>query len=263
MSDESNRPMGTESFDDEAIGTLVRETAAGWAMPPVRLDAPSWRDRVRSPRERRAASARGWLGRLGQAGTAAIVLTVVAALVAVILTRPPSQVASSPGPSTITTPGATGGPVASPLPKLVRNGDLPSVTNLVLIDELGFFERVELATGSFSLGSPGQGQAAGDPGSAVRRQPDGSVLCLCVSTSVTSGGAPVVVTVRLDRYDPNGSLASTTPIETFTGAPDPRDAGRLIRDQPANVLTAASFSADGRFGFVGWSIRTHPVWHGG
>ncbi|MEA2673102.1 MAG: hypothetical protein QOI92_294, partial [Chloroflexota bacterium] len=25
----------------------------------------------------------------------------------------------------------------------------------------------------------------------------------------------------------------------------------------------ASFSADGRFGFIGWSVRTHPAWHSG
>ena len=136
MSDESRRPLGTDSFDDEAIGSLVRETAASWVMPPVRLDAPSWRDRVRSPRARRVASARGWLGRLGQAGTAAIALTVVAALVAVVLTRPPSQVASTPGPSTIASPGDTGGPAASPLPKLVLNGALPSVTDPLMLTEL-------------------------------------------------------------------------------------------------------------------------------
>src|SRR6185369_9516293 len=88
-----------ERLDDVALGRIVRDLAASWEMPPVRLDQPSWRDRVRTPPTRRADAARGWLSRLGQAATAAIALTVVAALVAVWLTRP-AQEAAKPGEPT-------------------------------------------------------------------------------------------------------------------------------------------------------------------
>ena len=37
----------------------------------------------------------------------------------------------------------------------------------------------------------------------------------------------------------------------------------FIPDQPPHVLTAMGFSKGGRFGFVGWSLRAHPVWKSG
>jgi len=62
-------------YDDATIEQLVRDVAGEWNMPPVRLDAPGWRERVRSSRTRRLAAAGGWFGRIGQAATAAIALT--------------------------------------------------------------------------------------------------------------------------------------------------------------------------------------------
>ena len=50
---------------------------------PVRLDAPAWREGVRSPRRAGSTPSRGWLARFGQAATAAVALTVAAALIAV------------------------------------------------------------------------------------------------------------------------------------------------------------------------------------
>jgi hypothetical protein len=255
---DDRQPAGLDSYDDEAIGRLVRDTAAGWSMPAVRLDAPSWRDRIGSPRARRLAGARGWFGRVGQAATAAIALTVVGALVAVMLTRAPITPGVSPAPTTSAGPGETGAPGASPLPKLVLNGDLPSVTDVLVLTEFGTFKRVDLTTGDFD-----QEVTGGGPGGSMSPQADGSIACLCVASPVTSGGVAVVLTVRLDRFDHHGAFVSTSPIETFTGAPDPRDAGVTIPDQPANVLTATSFSDDGRFGFVGWSLRGSSAWHSG
>ena len=46
----------TRDLDDDAIAQLVRDTASGWVMPPVRLDAPAWRERILSPRDRRVAA---------------------------------------------------------------------------------------------------------------------------------------------------------------------------------------------------------------
>ena len=115
------RPTG---YDDATIEQLVRDVAGEWTMPPVRLDAPGWRSRVRSPGARRLAAVGGVFGRLGRAAGAAVSLTVVAALIAVIITRPPSEPGKSPEPS--------GGPTASPaanataLPKLLVNGDEPN-----------------------------------------------------------------------------------------------------------------------------------------
>ena len=163
MTHDQRPPAGPDSFDDEAIGRLVRETAAGWAMPPVRLDAPSWRDRIRSPRARRIAGARGWFGRFGQAATAAVALTVVGALVAVVLTGPTNRPGTTPAPSGSANSGATAAPEASPLPKLVLNGELPSVTDVLVVDEFGSFDRVDLTTGAFK-----QGVSGGGPGSALR-----------------------------------------------------------------------------------------------
>jgi len=35
MTQDPRRPSGPESFDDDTIGALVRETAGGWTMPDV------------------------------------------------------------------------------------------------------------------------------------------------------------------------------------------------------------------------------------
>src|SRR5207244_8533132 len=95
----------TERIDDDAVGRLVREVATGWIMPPVRLDQPGWRERVRgSSRAGRVTGPGGWFGRAGQALTGALVLTVAAALLAVYLTSPRAGV-GKPGDSTAPTTG--------------------------------------------------------------------------------------------------------------------------------------------------------------
>src|SRR6185369_5268550 len=65
----------------------------------------------------------------------------------------------------------------------------------------------------------------------------------------------------LVKYDASGAVVSRTPVGEFEGAPDPRDGATA--DQPVNAIGAISYSADGRYAFVGWSARNHPVWKSG
>lgn len=247
-----------EPVDDAAIEQLVRDAVGGWTMPAVRLDAPSWSDRVRSPGARRLDGARGWLGRVGQAATAAIALTVVAALVAVVITRPPIGPGKSPEPSGRSTPGATQEPQASLLPKLLVEGALPNPSEMLVEMEQGDFALVDLANGT--IGGPLTGARYG---SNVQVRADGAIVCLCVSESGNVGGSPTNAEVTVDRYDASGKLMSSVQVESFAGEPDPRDAGEIIPERPPHVLTAMGFSAGGRYGFVGWSLRAHPAWRSG
>ncbi len=252
------REPHADAYDDAAIEQLVRDVAGGWSMPPVRLDSPAWRDRVRSSRARRLATAGGWLGRFGQAATAAVVLTVVGALIAVVLTRPPLEPGKSPAPSTGATPRPTGAAQATPLPKILVTGDEPNPSIVLVRNERGDFARVDLATGS--IDGPLTGKSSY---SELRLQDGGSMVCLCVSESGSIAGMPTNNAVSLDRYDSRGKLTSSTPIDSFSGEPDPRDEGVFIPEQPSHVLTDIGYSSDGRYGFVGWSVRAHPVWHSG
>jgi hypothetical protein len=252
------RAPGPRPVDDAAIEELVRDVVGGWTMPPVRLDAPSWRDRVRGPRARRLAAASGWLARAGQAATAAIALTVVAALVAVVITRPPADPGKSPEPSGGPTQRATREPEASLLPKLLVEGALPNPSELLVETGQGDFALVDLANGT--IGGPLTGARYG---SRVQVRADGSMVCLCLSESGNVGGSPTNAEVTLDRFDASGKLLSSTPVESLAGEPDPRDAGQVIPERPPHVLAAMGFSAGGRFGFVGWSVRAHPAWLSG
>ena len=252
------RDPHANAYDDAVIEQLVRDVADSWTMPPVRLDTPSWRDRVRSPGARRAAAVGGWLGRFGQAATAAVALTVAGALIAVVLTHPLSEPGKSPGPSTNATPGPSRGAQATPLPKIMLNGDEPNPDVVVVRTERGDYARVDLTTGS--IDGPLTGKSSP---SELRLLDDGSMVCLCVSESGSIGGQPTDNAVTLDRYDSRGKLTSSSPIASFSGEPDPRDEGKQILDMPAHVLTRVGYSTDGRYGFVGWSLRAHPVWRGG
>ena len=252
------RDPNADANDDEAIEQLVRDVAGSWTMPPVRLDAPTWRDRVRSQRARRFAAAGGLLGRFGQAATAAVALTVVGALIAVLLTHPQTEPGKTPQPSTGTTPGPTRGAQATPLPKILVTGDEPNPALVVVRTERGDYARVDLTTGS--IDGPLTSKSSY---SELRLQDGGTMVCLCVSESGSIGGMPTDDTVTLDQYDSRGKLTSSSPIQSFSGEPDPRDVGVLIPDKPAHVLTNIGYTPDGRYGFVGWSVRAHPVWHSG
>ena len=252
------RDPRSTGYDDATIEQLVRDVAGEWSMPPVRLDAPSWRERVRSSRARRLDTAGRWFRALGQAATAAITLTVVAALVAVFLTQPRNEPGKTPEPSAGNRPSASAGARATTLPKLYVTGDEPDPTVVVMRNEGGDFARVDLTTGS--VDGPLTGKRSS---SEVRMADGGSMLCVCVADSGRIGGMPTDLTVSLERYDPRGKLQSSTAIEQFSGEPDPRDESTFIPERPAHVITGITFSDDGRYAFVGWSLRAHPVWKSG
>jgi hypothetical protein len=256
---ESRRPAALEPPDDAAIEQLVRDAAEAWTMPPIRLDRPTWRDRVRSPRARRMAATRGWLGRVGQAATAAVALTVVAALVAIVLSSPPQGPGKSPAPSASgpVSPGPSRAATGSILPKLMVEGDLPSPTRL-LVQAESDWALVDLDKGEIAGFIPDARY-----GSAILARSDGTLVCLCFSDGDRVNGSATRIDVRLDRFDADGKRTATTPVETFTGAPDPRDSNAPSFDSAPHVQVALSFSEAGRYGFVGWSARSDGAWHSG
>ena len=250
------RPARPEPVDDAAIEQLIRDVASSWTMPPVRLDAPAWRDRVRSPRARRLEAARGWFGRVGQAATAAVALTVVAALVAVMVTRPPVTPGKSAEPSEA---GATPGPTAaafSPLPKRHLDGELPTPSSFLTAIEEGDYAVVDLATGT-----RGPSLTSAAYGSVLRRRPDGTLLCLCVKLGADVNTRPTEAEITLDRLDAAGNLISTFPVMNLKGDPDPRDGA--LQERPSHLNFDLRFSDGGAFAFIGWSVRKHPVWQSG
>ena len=245
--------MNPHPIDDDEVARLVREVADGWVMPPVRLDQAGWRERVRGPRERRSASLKGWFGRMGQAATAALVLTLAAALVAVYLTGPRPNAGQSPNPTS--GHGPTPGAAASPLPKLFLGGDLPTPSSVVVQLAQMNYAVVDLASGTL-----GSALTVSTWGSQIHRSPAGQLECLCTSADGYAQGNYTHMTVSLDRFDAAGSVVSRTVVLDVTGQPDPRGA---TADQTGHVSAATTFSADGRYAYVGWSARAHPIWTSG
>lgn len=245
------RPM--HPIDDDDVARLVRDVSATWTMPAVRLDQPAWRERIRSPRVRRMTAAQGWLGRLGQAATAGVALTVTAAILAVYLTgagKPPASTAPS------TSPGSTPAVAASSLPQLFLPGDVPSPSRVIVQTEGGQYVVADLATGTLGSSFTATGRD-----SAVTRAPNGDLVCLCTSYDGVAYGHPTHVVVDVERYDAGFNVRSRGTVLDITGLPDPRDG--QVPFEPDHVTTATTFSADGRYAFVGWSRREHPDWTSG
>src|SRR6476620_8882191 len=107
---DAQRPANSD-LDDEHIGRLVRDVADDWTRPPVRLDQPTWRDRVRPDGRSGAPLMRGWFDRSVRAAGLAVALVVVVAIVGVFLASPPRGGAVVPGaPSANTSTTPTGAP---------------------------------------------------------------------------------------------------------------------------------------------------------
>ena len=184
------RPPGPASLDDDAIGLLVRDVVGDWSMPAVRLDAPSWRDRVRGPRKRLMHTARLGLGRAGRAATAALALTVIAALAAVVITHPPAQPGASPNP-TGQSSGQPSTGLASPLPRVILGaGDLPFPNRILVENETGDIALVEL-----TLGEIGGSIARSQYPSSLTVSASGVVVCSCITTAKPVAGYPTEIDV--------------------------------------------------------------------
>ncbi|MBI3751952.1 MAG: hypothetical protein HY263_09910 [Chloroflexi bacterium] len=247
----ANRPV--DPIDDEAIGRLVRDVADGWSIPPVRLDQPGWRERVRTPRARRLAWLRGVTARLGQAGAAAIALTLGAALLGVWLTTPhgPGKPSTEPG----TTPGAGPSAVAaSPLPKLFAQGAPPTPARILVKAEADY-AIVDLATGTISSVISG-----GQWGTDLRRNARGELVCLCLTAAQGASGIRQY-TVSYVRYLDDGTIADSAVIGQYDGAPDPRDSGTPVIGQ--DVFVTVTYGPDAGRAYVGWSTHEHPLWRSG
>jgi hypothetical protein len=256
MTRDPRRSSSLEPLDDAAIEDLVRDAASGWTMPAVRLDAPSWRDRVRSPGARRVEAARGWLVRVGQAATAAVVLTVVGALVAVMLVRQPTQPGATPNP-TDRGPGPVPTSTAfAPLDKLTIKGEVPNPAKVLVQLEQGNVAVVDLATGDKR-----QIPTGAEHGSVVQWRADGTLLCVCLKTGAPANTQPTEAETTSDRFDADGTLLSSVPAAHLVGAPDPRDG--TVAERPTHVNVDLQVSQGNRFAIIGWSVRQHPSWRSG
>ncbi len=230
-------------LDDEQLGALVRGVVDEWRMPPQRLDRPTWRERTRTDVIRR----RSWLARLAVPAATALVATVFLAVTAVWLTAPRrdrAEIGTSPAVSAA--PSTTLGPVGTPLPRLVRNGDLPSVTQ-VMVQAGGHYRVADLASGT--LGVDAMGEYAG-PTTLVQRA--GGWLCLCVKWTAVGGNTYTGLSLTLASIDAGGHVGDHREARQIDGTADQT----VSFDLQVQVVDAAtSVAADGKTAFFGWTAR--------
>ena len=259
MTRDPQRPR-PRPLDDAAIEQLVRDVADGWTMPPVRLDAPSWRDRVREPARSPARRGARLARRVGQAATAAVALTVVGALVAVVLTGRRRTPARAPRRPTASTPRADRRPRRRPACRSssstatcrTRPGPRPDGAG-----RLRARRPRRRARSAGPLDRRALRQRAPRSGPTAR-----SSACACPSRHGSTAARPTP-TVTLDRFDADGALDVLRRRSRRSSA-SPIRATRHGRPGAAAARpTAMGFSDGGRYGFVGWSVRAHPVWKSG
>ncbi len=268
----NDRPPTDPRLDDDALHDLVRNAVDGWRMPPERLHATTWRERI-GPRARRSSWGRGpragarWLGRLGAATSAAIVGAVLVALVAVWLgsnrpasvgvaaTHSPSQVAGAgqtpvPTANPVSFPPGSSGPTPSSSPAFALSG--PPLTGRVIAGAGQGFVAIDLATGSASADLvPGATY-----GSQLFHRSGGGLICACqafASPDFVSGTMAIEIRVIAAA----GGTVQRIPVATLTGNADPYAGGY----DTAGVVTTADVSPDGRMVYVAWAYRTSPLWH--
>jgi hypothetical protein len=238
-----HRPTSTDRarFDDAALGALVREVADEWRMPPQRLDALTWRQRIR-PGDRRSRVR--WTRLVFGAAAIVAVATVSLSVVVGGLNAPRSDQGTN-GPSTL--PGGSPSPVesaalppASAMPKLARYGDLPTPSRIMVRTGQGW-HIADLATGDLSpvIVEVGHGPTA------VLARPGGGWVCIC-------GDGGNAIRLSLQVIDPNGVLGAAKPLRDVVGTMDPRGSEAM---QPGRADVDATLSPDGRLALVGWVHR--------
>jgi hypothetical protein len=231
--------------DDEQLAALVRAVADDWRMPPQRLDVPTWRERVRTA----SIGRRPWMTRVALPAGAAAVATVVLAVAAVWLTSRGGNVAvgTSPLPSLSTSPSPTGTPSPSPLPKVLRNGPLPSVTRVIVRAE-GDTRLADLANGEVLTSTLRPFTSE----SSVVPVPDGGWLCLCVKWISVGANGPTDLALSLATVDADGRVGAERSIREVRGTIDPNQRA----DRQYQVADAASaVSADGATAYLSWSEK--------
>ena len=238
-------PTNRAPLDEAGLAMLVRGVADEWSLPPQRLDALTWRDRV-SPGYRAANGSTGGRGTLRLLGAAAVavVATVSLSFAAVWLgqrgetgTRgatPSARASSSPAPS------ANAAPVASPLPKLFRVGDLPDPSRLLVQTSRGY-HIADLTTGELS-----QMIMEKSGGSKVLLpRPSGGWVCIC-------GDGANAIRLAAATVDTNGVVGAPVPIRDIVGTEDPSASSAL---QPFLTDVSVTASPDGRLALIGWVYR--------
>ena len=241
-------PTSRAPLDDAALGVIVREVAEEWSLPPHRLDVPTWRDRVERGRRAggRGSSIRWTRGLIGAAAVA-VVATVSLSFAVAWLTTPRGHQgtagsSASPGASSTPAPSGSGVPgiAASPMAMLVRNGDLPSPSRIMVQTGQGY-HIVDLATGILSpvLIEIGLGPTA------LLARPSGGWVCIC-------GNGQNGIRMFAQAVDANGVRGAQTHIRDVVGTYDPRASRDL---QPVLADVATTVSPDGRLAFMGWVQR--------
>jgi len=249
-----------EPLDDAALAAAVRETVADWSMPPQRLDARTWRERVGAG----SGGSRGgrgltWSRRLAGAATLAIVATVSLSYLAVWLTAPGrGQTATTPSTAPVASeagssarPSASG-PAASPstpggLPKLVINGDLPTPSKL-LVSSDGRPVIADLSTGR--LAATAMGMYSGPQ--TIMARPGGGWVCICGEWTQMGAGNPNGLRITIDAVDATGASVEQRVLEELAGQYDPR---APVAMQPQLVDTRTVATRDGQYALIGRSVR--------
>lgn len=240
--DRTDKPI--RPLDDDQLGALVLGAVDDWRLPPQRLDQPTWRDRTRGETARR----RPWLVRLVGPATAALVATVILAVAAVWLTAPQGDLGTvGESPATSAPPSVSSGPSGTPLPRLVRHGDLPSVT-AVMVRAEGRYRLADLATGT--LGEDTLGTYTGP--SALVPRPGGGWLCLCGKYTDYGQTGPTGLSLTLASIDPGGSVSGRVEVRQVEGSVDPDRSADL---QYSLVDARIGVAPDGRTAFFAWSAR--------
>jgi hypothetical protein len=258
MTRDPNRPSHDQepAIDEPQLGALVREVTDDWQMPPQRLDATTWRDRVG---ERRGGNGRGPVVRVAVPFLTAIAATVVVAFAAVWLTTRTPNVGKVPPPVSSATTTASGVPSTAPsrtagapagtaLPKLFMPGSRPTPSRLLVVG--GPTAAVaDLTTGT--IVPTGLGDHSG-PITIVPH--DGRWLCVCMDWGPMVGDHPDGVDVGIESVGAAGTRSNST-IRSVRGVVDPN-----IPDSQRGDLADARAVADLDHGviFVGWSRFDGP-----
>jgi hypothetical protein len=236
------------TVDDATLAALVRDVADDWTLPPQRLDALTWRERVdRGHRMGRGGGLR-WSPRLRIATAAVVTIAMVSLSVAAVWQmasrgdRETAASSPSPGGSPTPTPSADATPEASPMPELLRNGDLPTPSRIMTLSGRGY-RIADLATGELGnvLIEVGFGPTT------VLPRPRGGWVCIC-------GEGQNVVQLAIRSIDTNGVVGAPTPLRDIVGTVDPSAPEDQGRQLPGVGVTAEA-SPDGRFGLIGWIRR--------
>jgi hypothetical protein len=259
--DAARMPEMTMPLDDEQLSGLVRAAVSEWQLPPQRLDAVSWRDRIAvSPARLRPARLRSGAGGTVAAPLAAAALLTVFALVATSfgvawLNARPAPGGASTAPGSGTTPGSEATPAPQRLPEFAVSG-APVPGNLLVQDE-GVVKLLDLSTGKAIASLPNSW-----PGGApyVYELPGGGYVHVNIATEEPWGSDEqgVVVTVRV--LDAQFRQRELIEAGRYLGVPD---ASLAADRQPFGASAWPSLDPSGRYLFLGWSKRVGEAWQSG